>query len=212
MRIQMVGNILARFKTDLANTKKRPALNGFHSSGPPGLCAPPYVSSSGSPAHLFHCQNCQLSTLLLQFSLPTWFSHCFQPLAWVRSRSWSSSPRSPCQHPPPFASASLLQLAPCQKICESSWTVSVAQVVSKPHLFITFLLPDFHLLLMQLEFPVLNIQSKLSAFWKCNLNLFACSWLRHPYLSNSCWIFSTRCSIDFSNSSVFFWLFSFISL
>ena len=34
----------------------------------------------------------------------------------------------------------------------------------------------------------------------------------HSYLSNSCWIFSTRCSMDFSNSSVFFWFISFISL
>ena len=91
-----------------------------------------------------------------------------------------------------------------KSICVLSWTMRVAQVVSKPHLFITFLLPDFHLLLMQLEFPVLNIQSKQFAFLKCDLNLFACSCLRHPYLSNSCWIFSTRCSIDFSNSSVFF--------
>ena len=47
-----------------------PALNGFHSSGPPGLCAPPYVSSSGSPIHLFQCQNCQLSTLLFTISPP----------------------------------------------------------------------------------------------------------------------------------------------
>ena len=49
--------------------QNRPALNGFHSSGPRGPCAQPYVSSSGSPIHLLQCQNCQLSTLFLQFSL-----------------------------------------------------------------------------------------------------------------------------------------------
>ena len=47
----------------------------------------------------------------------------------------------------------------------------VAQDVSKPHLLITFLLPDFHLLLMQLEFPVLNIQSKQFVFFKVQFEL-----------------------------------------
>ena len=65
--------------------------------------------------------------------------------------------------------------------------MSVAQVetvgshVSKLHLFITFLLPDFHLLLMQLEFPVLNIQSKQFAFLKLQFE-FVCLFLSQASL------------------------------